>query len=551
MVHTQEYESLLPTKNTKHSHRRRSFIIIILVTIAILLGTTLGLAYGFIYWKSRCIKTHKHVQLKHVLPGSFGIEFKLHTKNTSDTSTENDITIKWEHEPKDIRYRQKTEEMVSNDSVLTTVTIVNNNATVSYELGNETCWLNPDNSSIFEWYSILPLIMESVRSNHREDGCRERMWTTTYNGRRVFICIIDQRISYIRYDNRVAQSQEWMVPSQSSIKLPSDATKCGMMDSEMTSLLVVDDDKRQNTSDSTRQQLSYSQTYRKDNEYLKQPEIFVRSAKPDCLFIHGIGVKSPKTGYKSLKSMSYWGHIEKNTPQCSSHKFIQFNTVDNGWDSVSLHKMFCEFATGSNVDGRISNKIIFTHSMGNNIVAAALHRKVCSFDVQSSKWFSVSAPWRGSKVVLKLEDLCSGHLGPSHHKSENLLWLVLEHTKYCTHEGKMSPAYRTLHPTYKSPTGISYDDLVAVARLHVTGALCGTSPWGMGLSLSFSGTLKFIQSFSHLDQPNDGVVALNSCNVFGKKFQSIAKFALMSVNHLESSMKFGCRKPLCSWYQIL
>ncbi|XP_033735066.1 uncharacterized protein LOC117323747 [Pecten maximus] len=552
MVYTSETESLLGPQNTKYRHRKRSIIVITLITIVVLIGITTGLAYGYIYWKKN-IKNDKKVHLKHVLPSSFGVMFKIQTENSSDSVNGNVKEIKWENEPKTIRYHQKTEQMISNESILTDVIIINNKAAVSYKLGNQTCWMDPGDLNVFKWFSILRLIMDSIQSHYTEERCPGRMWTVPYDEQSVYICITRQQIAYIRYDDKVAKSQEWLVPSRSSIKMPKDTPKCESMNLEMPSLRMTQQTYEQNTSDSIRKKSEDIQNIGIVYEPRGQSDVFTRSTRPDCLFVHGVGVSTPKTGFKSVTSLDYWGHIERNTPQCSSHRFIQFNTVDNGWDSTLLHQMFCEFATGSNLGGSISNKIIFSHSMGNNIIAAALHRKVCTFDKQSSEWFSVSAPWRGSKVADKLQNLCAGHFGPSHHISHNILRLILGHTKFCTKAGKMSPAYKTLQPAYKSTTGVSFDDLISVASLYVNGALCGTSPWGMGLNIAFSGALDFVQGFSHLETPDDGVVALSSCDVLGRKFQKSwkDKFYMASVNHLESSTSYGCPTPLCSWYKHL
>ncbi|XP_021339421.1 uncharacterized protein LOC110440598 isoform X2 [Mizuhopecten yessoensis] len=534
-----ETESLLRPQQTKWRYRKMFVIVIFLVLLCVVASLT----FGCIYW----IKTFNNkinvVHLKDKLPSSFGVSFNIQAENSSLLTSTKDVTVRWEKEPNLMRFQQKSVETPWNESIVTTVSILDHRAVVSYTLENKTSWICANDLKIFDWFSIFRLMMISTESNHTDDNCTGRIWTVPYEGQRVFICLRGNRIAYIKYDNKVAEPQEWVVPSRSSIKLPKDAPECRVKYPQVSSFSILE----QGSANSTRNQYDN----RKGEVLLGQPEIFARSTKPDCLFVHGIGVETPKSGFRTLTSLHYWGHIEKYTPQCISHKFIEFNTVDNGWDSKVLHEMFCEFATGSKSGGIIVNKLIISHSMGNNIIAAALHSKNCILDKASSQWFSVSAPWRGSKVVDTLETLCSGYL--RYKPLGKMVAYILKHTKFCTEDGNMSPAYATLEPTYKSKTGITYDDLVSIAKQYVNGALCGTSPWGIGLNLPFSGALEFIQDYSKLEKPNDGVVARKSCDIFGGKFQNSShnKFFLASVNHGESSTKFGCSVNLCSWFRHL
>ncbi|OWF37101.1 uncharacterized protein LOC110440615 [Mizuhopecten yessoensis] len=545
MTHTDETMGILEPQYTKWRHWKMYFILGVLVAmvtfLVVLLGITAGLNLDDISDTSNYNKNNV-IQLKDILPNSFFIMFNIEIENSSDFEVRDKITVKWETESSMIRYQQEIEVLMLNQSVVTTVSILDERAVVSYSLENQKSWKCAEDIKLFDWFSILQLLMISVEANYSENNCPGRIWTIPYKGKRVSICINGFRIVYVRYGNQVAISKDWKVPSPSSIVLHMEAPTCTVKYSGVHTFKH-----EQIATDSTRNQSINGNNFEND-------VVVSRNDKPICLFIHGLGNQNPKTGFKTLTRMDYWGHIENNTPQCAAHRFIQFNTVDNGWDSTELHQMFCEFATGLKFGGNISNKILFSHSMGNNIVAAALHSKICTLDKTSSKWFSVSAPWRGCMVADRLQKFCSSQLKDKDgNVSPHIISRIFRHTKFCSDNGNTSAGYTTLGTAYKSKTGISNTDLVAVARRLVDGALCGTSPWGIGLNLRYSGTMKFIQVFSKMKTPNDGIVALNSCSIFGEKFKNSykSKFYKMSVNHVESSTKFGCSKDLCSWYRYL
>ncbi|XP_060072810.1 uncharacterized protein LOC132552639 [Ylistrum balloti] len=548
MTRSMETEYLLRQPNKNCRDQKLYVFLIISVTLVVLSILVAGLLLGYICWERSNYDNEKVVHLKNVLPSSHGVVFKVSAENSSAYISTDDIKIKWEIEPNSLRYQQEIEDTTGNENIFTTVSIMDQRAVISYRLDNETTWTCARDLKIFQWFSILRVMMDSVQSYSTEEDCPEYVWKVQYEGKPVSICFTDSQITYIRHGNKLAKLEEWSTPSRSSIKLPQVAPSCEVKYSQVHSLNMPKYDHQPNISESVNNTGAFHY------EALIRSDLLTRSNKPDCLFVHGIGVETPKTGFNVLKSMDYWGHIEKDTPQCSSHRFIQFNTVDNGWDSTALHQMFCKFATGSESGGKISNKMIFSHSMGNNIVAAALYRKTCTFDKITSKWFAVSAPWKGSKVVDTLEALCAGYINSKHSfKIPRVVTYVLRHTKYCLKNGKMSPAYRTLAPAYKSKTGITYEDLVSQARQYVKGALCGTSPWGIGLNLVFSEALKLIQEYTNLEKPNDGVVALNSCDIFGERFQNsaVSKFYKAPINHHESSTREGCPDIICGWYKHL
>jgi len=67
----------------------------------------------------------------------------------------------------------------------------------------------------------------------------------------------------------------------------------------------------------------------------------------------------------------------------------------------------CAAATGGK-GTVIRNTAVFTHSMGNLILAAAIHNKHCSLDAATSKWYSLAAPWFGSSSAFLMKEQCEG-----------------------------------------------------------------------------------------------------------------------------------------------
>ena len=93
----------------------------------------------------------------------------------------------------------------------------------------------------------------------------------------------------------------------------------------------------------------------------------------------------------------YWGHVETSTPLCARHVFNHVNTQDSAWDNEALARSVCHDA-GADAGGVISNTIVFTHSMGNLIMAHALESGFCRF-APSSDWYAVASPAKGSAAA--------------------------------------------------------------------------------------------------------------------------------------------------------
>lgn len=129
-----------------------------------------------------------------------------------------------------------------------------------------------------------------------------------------------------------------------------------------------------------------------------------------CVFLHGAGETDvgPPTSSDTGK---YWGgNLDDSIPACTSTTFNHDNTRDNAFDDKTLMQNYCDVA--SEGTGNIENAIVFTHSMGNNIMAKALQSGVCTMDVTTTNWYSVSSPGAGSMAANFVEHICANSSVP-------------------------------------------------------------------------------------------------------------------------------------------
>lgn len=115
--------------------------------------------------------------------------------------------------------------------------------------------------------------------------------------------------------------------------------------------------------------------------------------------------------------------------------------------------------------------------------------------------------------------------------------------------GAVSKAYASMAPGYKG-----LDELVPIAAAHVSGAICGTSPFG--LASVYSTIFKAMSSMVGFDGLNDGMVGTSSCEIPGKAYTESYKsdFYQAAINHPDSTCQNGDgywggddRKP-CAWF---
>lgn len=205
------------------------------------------------------------------------------------------------------------------------------------------------------------------------------------------------------------------------------------------------------------------------------------------------------------------------------------DTTHQGWFEPALQRSYCALVAP---DGQPAlDTIVITHSMGNAVLAGAIHAGLCSLGA-SSRWLSVSAPWRGSKAADKIRHLCAD----TSKLSKPLRWLAKE-MNYCndtTHTAQTG--YLSMA---RDVPGLANGSLMAVASQHVSAALCGFS--AVGLASIYSPALEALSVFVHYGEDNDGMVPLSSCVLpnasYSKDFG--APHYLARVNHADGTMRDG------------
>jgi len=273
------------------------------------------------------------------------------------------------------------------------------------------------------------------------------------------------------------------------------------------------------------------------------------AAKKDCVFIHGVG-QTPEPGTGKILNGSYpgyWGQVNEVTPQCKSWVFLNVDTVYRGWDNRTLQEEVCAAATYDVTTGKssmnaISNRIVFSHSMGNMALTAAIENKLCHFDNVTTSWYEVSGPMLGSKMAEQLEYMCL---------NTTIFEFVAQKLGFCTPTGAVAPAYASLVPGYPG-----LERLAKTIGPKLAGAMCGTSAFG--LTSIYSAEMEATSLLAGFAQLNDGVVPWSSCSVYGKISFSgdyRSTWYAASINHIDAECYdgdgwFGDDRKPCSWYAL-
>jgi len=259
----------------------------------------------------------------------------------------------------------------------------------------------------------------------------------------------------------------------------------------------------------------------------------------DCVFLHGTGVHTTTGPVTTFPA--YWGSVESYTTQCASSIFIHQDTVTRPFNDPALMQAYCSLAvngaTGKHkivkgLNATINNKIVFTHSYGNNVMAAAIKHGYCDFGSTSS-WYEVSGPLYGSKAAYFLDQVCIGNA------SSILRWLADE-LGYCIGSTE-APAYVSLQPTNPDLNG-----LAGIVRARIKGAFCGDSSFG--LPTKYALALTALADLVQYGQPNDGMVPISSCDVTGNSYGSSPQnsWYMAGYNHADATCRNGGTP--CTWY---
>lgn len=124
------------------------------------------------------------------------------------------------------------------------------------------------------------------------------------------------------------------------------------------------------------------------------------------------------------------------------------------WIDILRFCFFCFriFAIGANGTPPIQETIIFTHSMGSLVFAAALRAGICSMDVTTSTWYTISGPIAGTLAADAVEAMCL-----SSDRLEEPLRLLAAKWHYCAspQPGPANVAYLAMRPSDPSFVGLA------------------------------------------------------------------------------------------------
>ena len=250
-----------------------------------------------------------------------------------------------------------------------------------------------------------------------------------------------------------------------------------------------------------------------------------------CIFLHGIG--NAKSLEPSDEYSDYWGDIHLNTPQCKIRKFIRSETKFRGWDNQELQKEYCKLALyGQNYTNIIKDKILFVHSMGNLILAAAIKNRFCEVDTATTKWYDLNGPMMGSQAASFLLNICNGT-----GYQDKVYRFIAEVGGYCYVEKEVPyPAYDTLAIQRRN----EFIPLLGIAKSRISGILCGISSYG--LQTRYGIALYLLGKLVGYPEDHDGMVAYSSCHMgLHDKFEATfeSDFYLSTINHADGTARNG------------
>ncbi|XP_069119273.1 uncharacterized protein [Argopecten irradians] len=490
---------------------------VIVTIVACILALVLGLYFG--------LKTDTGPEQIFRSPFSISLETATVAKQNLGTKKVY-LEVEWNPDSSHLNFKQtdvispsfgldfQQEFIVADDRATVGVFNVNNFSSLNQCLETIT---------VSQWYGVFYVI---VREDHwlagsESDDCPGEVWSTELNHDTIDICTSDDKIRYVSYQNSHATVSSWTKTFKNGISI----AETHEMNGPCSKVAIIDLD------------------YSKDDEPPKPA-----SSRVTCVFVHGTG-QTPSVNTVLQDLPGYWGKVKSYTYNCMSHKFVHYNSKSYGWDEDSVQQFLCDAAA---VNGTIRNTVLFSHSMGGLVIAAALHRKKCFFDPTTSRWFSSQTPWKGSVATNTASRICRNDILPNNPVRGILRW-----NGYCKpKESALYEVYRTLLTDYVSPTGVRFTDMLTIGRRYISGLLCGTSSIGEGhlqLHAVFdSFALSGLQFFGNLKDPNDGMVSFDSCKLRTDvqfEVHSSSRYYKGKINHAEGTCRHG-GSP-CKWFEFM
>lgn len=198
----------------------------------------------------------------------------------------------------------------------------------------------------------------------------------------------------------------------------------------------------------------------------------------------------------------------------------------------------------------IHDSIVFTHSMGNLVLAAAIAKGYCDFDATSS-WYEVSSPTHGSPAASAISKICDDT--SSSVWNDGLVWLAGE-LGYCINKSSngsenTNEAYVSMQPENPAFNTVPVKEVMSS---RIKGAMCGTSAFG--LVSKYSIPLAAIAAMSNFGELNDGMVAYSTCAVYGNFTSNYQdNFYQTATSHVDDTCRngngdFGTDRQPCSWF---
>ncbi len=265
----------------------------------------------------------------------------------------------------------------------------------------------------------------------------------------------------------------------------------------------------------------------------------------DCVFIHGSGIEGRGVVHEDHFTR-YWGHVQKYTPQCSRRFFIDVDTRSVGWNDAKLQRSVCDamLHQQNTTDNLVRDRIVFAHSMGNLVIAAAIKNGICDLD-NTTSWYSIQAPYLGSVASMYLEKVCRAK-----HFFTRIIHRIAALFGYCQEDDNLPcAAYTTMNPDFRDNT--SFKELQTIAKSRVTGSVCGTSAWG--LNTHYAPGLSILSALVGFKEKNDGMVDLTSCTVsdhHSKHYKDL--HYATKINHADATCRNGngwiSRGKPCNYY---